>query len=56
MANNFEAASADKCLYLKRNSAGEVILSISSWVDDGLMAGTDEAIEEFKAFFRKPSK
>ena len=56
MANNFEAASADKCLYLKRNSAGEVILSISSWVDDGLMAGTDEAIEEFKALFQKTFK
>jgi hypothetical protein len=42
------ASTSDKCLYVRRNDAGKVILVAATWVDDVLIAGEPEAVTAFR--------
>ena len=42
------AATSDKCLYIRRNKQGEVILVAATWVNDVLIAGEPQAVQDFR--------
>ena len=42
------ASDADKCLYVRRDDEGKVILTAATWVDDVLIAGEPDAVAAFR--------
>jgi hypothetical protein len=46
--NGYVPSSADSCLYMKYDSTGQPICAVATFVDDAIVAGTDEGIADYR--------
>jgi hypothetical protein len=50
--NGWESSDADSCLYVKYDTFGKVACAAVTFVDDALVAGTEEACQHYRAFMK----
>ena len=52
-SNGYMTHDADPCLYIKYDADGKIEIAIATFVDDALFAGTNAAVEQFRAVMKK---